>query len=31
MRTPTEFEIQELMHRAPYDPVKAHEYYMRTR
>lgn len=28
MRTPTEFELQELQHRfADYDPVRAHEYY----
>ncbi|HYQ97974.1 MAG TPA: hypothetical protein VEO92_06370, partial [Candidatus Nitrosocosmicus sp.] len=31
MKTPTEFEVQELMHRADYDPVKAREYYLRTR
>lgn len=30
MRTPTEFEIQRLLAHA-YDPVKAHEYYLRTR
>lgn len=30
MRTPTEFELQRLLKHA-YDPVKAHEYYLRTR
>jgi len=30
MITPTEFEIDQLLH-AIYDPVKAHEYYVRTR
>lgn len=29
MKTPTEFELNQLMHF--YDPKKAHEYYMRTR
>lgn len=29
MRTPTELEIQQLMH--VYDPVKAHEYYIKNR
>jgi hypothetical protein len=29
MKTPTEHEIEQLMHF--YDPVKAHEYYIRTR
>lgn len=29
MKTPTEYDIEKLMHR--YDPVRAHEYYMRTR
>lgn len=29
MRTPSEFELQQLMHR--YDPVYARQYYLRTR
>jgi hypothetical protein len=29
MRTPSEFELDQLMHE--YDPVKAHQYYLRTR
>jgi hypothetical protein len=31
MKTPTEFELQQLMHRLAYDPVKQHEYYERTK
>ena len=34
MRTPTEFELSQLAHislGAVYDPVKAHEYYERTK
>jgi hypothetical protein len=32
MREPTEVEIENLFHAAiGYDPVKAHEYYLRTR
>lgn len=32
MRTPTEYDIQQLLHAAiGYDPAKAHEYYLRTR
>jgi len=27
MKTPTEFELRQLIHQ--YDPVKAHEYYLR--
>jgi|RhiMetStandDraft_4_1073278.scaffolds.fasta_scaffold02163_6 Tfp pilus assembly protein FimV len=27
MKTPTEYELHQLMHRAAYDPVKAHQYY----
>jgi chromosome segregation ATPase len=30
MKTPSEFELNQLMH-VVYDPVKAHEYYVRTR
>lgn len=29
MRAPTEFQLEQLMHE--YDPVKAHEYYIKTR
>lgn len=29
MKTPSEFELDQLMHE--YDPKKAHEYYLRTR
>lgn len=29
MKTPTEFQIKQLLHE--YDPVKAHQYYLRTR
>jgi chromosome segregation ATPase len=29
MRTPTEYELNQLMHL--YDPVKAHEYYLKNR
>jgi hypothetical protein len=29
MRTPTEYEIEQLLHRADYNPVKAHDYYER--
>lgn len=32
MHTPTEFELEQLLgHALNYDPVKAHEYYLRTR
>ena len=31
MQTPTEFELEQLMHRVAYDPVAAREYYLRTR
>jgi hypothetical protein len=33
MRTPTEYEIEQLLQHAAdvYDPVKAHEYYLKTR
>jgi Tfp pilus assembly protein FimV len=30
MKTPTEYDIERLVHLG-YDPVKAHEYYMRNR
>lgn len=32
MKTPTEFQLENLTHFMPgYDPQKAHEYYLRTR
>jgi hypothetical protein len=30
-RTPTDLERETLIHDAPYDPVKAHEYYLKVR
>ena len=31
MKTPTEFEVQELLHMVAYDPVARREYYERTK